>query len=167
MPTSSLWPITIRIINGPCIRHQNLRPTYILSIDKPGSSFAFEIARKTGFPEHVLQNAIQKTGTSQLDFDTQLQQLEIDKIDLEKKKKELKVADEFLSELIDKYEKLSEELEITREKSLLDAKEEAKTIITNSNRLIEKTIKEIREVQANKEKTKTAQGKYLQREGKN
>lgn len=143
------------IINGAMLYDtKKLKPTYILSIDKPGSSFAFEIARKTGFPEHVLQNAIQKTGTSQLDFDTQLQQLEIDKIELDKKKKELKVADDFLSELIDKYEKLSEELEITREKVLLDAKEEAKTIISNSNRLIEKTIKEIREVQANKEKTK-------------
>jgi len=143
------------IINGAMLYDtKKLKPTYILSIDKPGSSFAFEIARKTGFPEHVLQNAIQKTGTSQLDFDTQLQQLEIDKIELEKKKKELKVADEFLSELIDKYEKLSDELEITREKVLMDAKEEAKTIIANSNRLIEKTIKEIREVQANKEITK-------------
>ena len=45
-----------------------------------------------------------------LDFEQQLQQLEVDKIELRKKEQEVKVADELLSEVLLKYNKLSSEL---------------------------------------------------------
>ncbi len=139
-----------------------MKPLYLLKIGKPGSSFAFEIARQVGFPSRVLKAAAGKTGTSQLDFDRELQNLETEKNELGKKSIELKVADEFLNEMITKYRNLNEELEASKKEILHKAKEEAMNILDESNRLIEKTIKEIRESQAEKTKTKEARQEILQ-----
>ncbi len=131
-----------------------MKPLYLLKIGKPGSSFAFEIAHQIGFPSKVLNAAASKTGTSQLDFDRELQNLEAEKTELVQKSTEIKVADEFLNEMITKYTKLKEELEVSQKEILRKAKEEALSILNESNRLIEKTIKEIRESQADKTRTK-------------
>ncbi|MCF8230069.1 MAG: endonuclease MutS2 [Bacteroidales bacterium] len=141
---------------------EKLEPLYILKSGKPGSSFAFEIARHIGFPPEILDLAIEKTGTSQIDFEKQLQQLEKDKLDIDKKKTELRVADDFLAEMIAKYEKLNEELERSKVEILKDAKSEAQKIISGSNKLIENTIREIREIQAQKDKTRDLRKKVEQ-----
>ena len=135
---------------------RKMKPLYLLKTGKPGSSFAFEIARQVGFPPEVLNAAAEKTGTSQLNFDRELQNLEAEKSELGKRSTEVKVADEFLNEMITKYQELSKELESSRKEILNKAKEEAKNILDQSNRLIEKTIKEIRESQAEKARTKEA-----------
>ncbi len=133
---------------------KKLRPLYQLKIGKPGSSFALEIAQEIGFPESVLRNAKRKTGKSQLNFDRELQNLEVEKQEINSKYSEIKVADEFLAELIHKYEKLTAELDAKKKEILEKAKIEAKQILDGSNKLIEKTIKEIRESQAEKSRTK-------------
>lgn len=142
------------IINGAMLYDtEKMEALYELVIGKPGSSFAFEIARKIGFPQELLQNAELKTGKKQLDFDQQLQQLDVEKRGLEKKKQEFTVADSFLSEIIEKYENLKEDLEAQKKKIIIDAKTEALELLKSSNKLIEHTIKEIRESDAEKKKT--------------
>jgi len=133
---------------------KELRPLYRLKIGKPGSSFAFEIARKIGFPQDVLNRAKKKSGGKHLRFDTQLQQLEADKLTMAQKQKEISVSDEQLSQLIEKYKHLSEQLETEKKQIIRQAKMEALEIVRQSNRTIENTIREIREAQADKEKTK-------------
>ena len=143
------------IVNGAMLFDTKImEPLYKLKIGKPGSSFAFEIARKIGFPGRILKNAEKKTGKKQLDFDEQLQQLEIEKIILEKKQQEFRVADDFLSEIIEKYEKLTEDIASKKIEIINKAEREAVELIDSSNKLIENTIREIREAQADKEKTK-------------
>jgi DNA mismatch repair protein MutS2 len=131
-----------------------MRPLYRLKTGNPGSSFAFEIARTMGIPANLLSRAEEIAGTQHIDFDKQLQDLELKKLNLEEKEKQLKSGDSFLSEMIEKYQKLNEELTLQKNQILAEAKKEAKKILTDSNRLIEKTIKEIRETTADKEKTK-------------
>lgn len=133
---------------------KELKPLYRLKIGKPGSSFAFEIARKIGFPQDVLNRAKKKSGGKHLRFDTQLQQLEADKLSMAQKQKEISASDEHLSQLIDKYKYLSEQLEAEKKQIIHQAKMEALEIVRQSNRTIENTIREIREAQADKEKTK-------------
>lgn len=140
-----------------------MQPLYQLSMGKPGSSFAFEIARKTGFPKIILKKAENKIGKKQLDFDRQLQQLEVEKKELEKKKEKFHVADDFLSEMIEKYESLSSEIEAKKSEILENAKKEALELIESSNRLIEKTIREIKESQAEKEITKQLRAKLIKK----
>lgn len=143
------------IVNGAMLFDSaNMRPLYKLSIGKPGSSFAFEIAQTIGLSNKIIDNAVNKIGSSYFDFEQQLQQLEVDKLSLKKKQEEVRVADELLSEVITKYNKLSSELEDKKRVILKQAKIEAKEILQNASRQIENTISQIKEANANKEKTK-------------
>lgn len=143
------------IVNGAMLFDTyKLQPLYVLQVGKPGSSFAFEIARKTGLPEEVLEKAASITGYSQLNFEQQLQELETEKRDLAKKQAELRVADILLNEVIEKYKRLLKQLEERKKTLLNDAGREARQLIEKANKQIEYTIKEIRETQAEKEKTK-------------
>ena len=138
---------------------QNIQPLYQLQIGRPGSSFAFEIARKIGFPESILEEAILKTGTTQIDFDIQLQALEQERKALVQKQHELETADELIYEITEKYRTRLQTLEESTKEIIGSAKIQAKTIVQNANKLIENTIREIKEEQAGKEKTKIVREK--------
>lgn len=143
------------IFNGAMLFDTNkLEPLYMLQTGKPGSSFAFEIARKIGFPEEILTLASNITGQSHLDFDQQLQQLEVEKKALAQKQTEVRLADQLLNEVIEKYKRLLKQVEDRKKYLLAEAGKEAKGLIDKANRQIELTIKQIREAQADKEKTK-------------
>ncbi|MCX6267584.1 MAG: Smr/MutS family protein [Bacteroidetes bacterium] len=143
------------IVNGAMLYDlKKLKPLFQLKIGKPGSSFALEIAQAIGFPNDVLTHAKSKTGKSQLDFDRELQNLEVEKQEIDQKNTELRVADDFLAELIHKYEKLNADLDSKKKEIIEKARAEARQLLDNSNKIIEKTIKEIRESQAEKSRTK-------------
>ena len=143
------------IVNGAMLFDTKfMQPMYIMIMGKPGSSFAFEIARKTGFPERILDDAAHITGDQHLQFEQQLQQLEVDKKAIKKKERELQVADTLLSEVVEKYKKLLSELEGKKKQYLRDAAREAQELIDKANSSIERTIREIKEAQAEKERTK-------------
>jgi len=143
------------LINGAMLfDSKEMQPLYLLQIGKPGSSFAFEIAKKIGFPNYVLNRAKKKSGGKHVRFDQQLQQLETDKIHLQKKQQEIDSVDDELSITVEKYTNLLSELEKTKKQIIADAKKEALSIIEDSNKAVEKTIREIKEAQADKGKTK-------------
>jgi DNA mismatch repair protein MutS2 len=135
---------------------RNMRPLFRLKSGNPGSSFAFEIARNIGLPEDILAQAGDLAGVQELDFDRQLQDLDLKKAELEDKGKELRSADQFLSEMIDKYERLSSELESRKADIMAQARVEAKKVLADTNRMIENTIRKIKEAQASKEETRQA-----------
>jgi DNA mismatch repair protein MutS2 len=144
------------IINGAMLFDTtNLKPLYQLSIGKPGSSFAFEIAAKTGIPKTILEVAENKTGITTLNFEQQLASLENDRRELDKQKQEFDLADDLLTSLIQKYKDLYEKVESSRKQILEEAKGKATELLEQANQKIELTIKEIRETQAEKEKTRT------------
>ncbi len=143
------------IINGAMLFDTKfMQPMYIMMTGKPGSSFAFEIAKKIGFPKYILENATTITGDQHLKFEQQLQQLEVDKKAIRKKEQDLKIADQLLTEVVTKYKNLLAELESKKKQYIRDAAKEAKELIESANSKIERTIKEIKEAQAEKEKTK-------------
>jgi len=131
-----------------------MQPLYILEIGKPGSSYAFEIAQKIGLPQNVLNLAKNKVSAGQKKVDTLLVDLEREKkeiydtrIRLEKQQKQVDV-------LLAENEKLKSYLEENKKSLIRDAKEQAKTIILNANKLVENTISEIKSSNADKEKTR-------------
>ncbi len=143
------------LVNGAMLFDtRKMQPLFRLQIGNPGSSFAFEIARQTGFPWYILKNAEKKVGKSQLKFDQQLQQLEIEKKEVVEKQKYIEATERKLKELTEKYSAAMEKFEANRAGLLKDARKEAAKIIEDSNKLIENTIKEIRETQAEKEHTR-------------
>ena len=143
------------IVNGAMLFDTRyLQPLYMMMIGKPGSSFAFEIAKKIGFPHEILDSAAEISGREHLDFDQQLQQLEIEKKEVRKKEYELKVADKLLDEVVTKYKTQLADIEKNRKTLLKEASKEAQEIIDRANAKIEKTIREIKEAQAEKVRTK-------------
>ena len=137
-----------------------IEPAYILDIGKPGSSFAFETARKIGISEVVLKNAEEKTGKDHIDFDKHLRQVLRDKKYWEDKRNRIKRNDRKLEEVVSKYQKNLAEIKQLKTEILKKAKEEAENIIKTANRTIESTVKDIKAVQADKEKTKEIRRKF-------
>lgn len=151
------------IVNGAMLFDtERMMPLYRLSVGHPGSSFAFEIATKIGFPLPILEAAESKVGTEMLDFEHQLQQIELDKQEIARQRAELKASDDFLNEVITKYQRLNEKLESKRYDILSDARQQARQILADANRTVERTIADIKEANAERERTMQAREQMRQ-----
>ena len=142
-------------VNGAMLydRHE-MRPLFQLAIGRPGSSFAIEIARKTGIPEEVIRDASEIVGSDYIQSDKYLQDIVRDKRYWENKRQTIHSHEKELEKRISQYEKDIAALEQSRKEILNRAKAQAEEIIKESNRRIENAIREIREKQAEKEETK-------------
>ena len=128
------------IINGAMLFDMGrIEPLFKLEVGKPGSSFAFEIARKIGLPEEVLKLAEGKAGTDHISFEKHLKEISRDKRYWERKRDQIRKS----TKKTEEYEtKLAEELETIKQqrKAIISkAKEEAETILASSNKIIENT----------------------------
>jgi DNA mismatch repair protein MutS2 len=131
-----------------------MEPLYELQIGKPGSSFALEIAGKIGLPDEIIQLAKKGIGTSHVNFERLLGELEEEKKEYESQKGELQEKEKKLKKLKQEYESLKTWLEDNKYKILKEAQREANDIISKANKEIEKTIRLIKEEKADKEKTR-------------
>ncbi|MDO3642940.1 endonuclease MutS2 [Mucilaginibacter sp. L3T2-6] len=136
-----------------------MKPLYILEVGKPGSSYAFEIAQKIGLPQNVLNLAKNKVSAGQKKVDTLLVDLEREKKELYDNKVKLEKQQRQVNSLLAENEKLKSYLEENKKNLIRQAKDEAKNIIMNANKLVENTISEIKSSQADKETTKNLREK--------
>ncbi len=145
------------LVNGSMLYDRHLmRPLFKLSVGNPGSSFALEIARKTGLPEEVLADAEEIVGSDYINADKYLLDINRDKRYWENKRASVKQKEKKLDELLEKYESEAGTLRERRREIIEDARKEALRIIEGSNAAIERTILDIRRSQADKEKTMSA-----------
>lgn len=143
------------VVNGAMLYdRQQMRPLFQLSIGNPGSSFAIEIARKIGLPDEVIREASEIVGSDYIQSDKYLQDIVRDKRYWENKRQNIHQREKSLEQTIARYESEVKELEQSRKDILRKAKEQAEELLRESNRMIERTIKEIRESQAEKAETK-------------
>lgn len=138
---------------------QHMHPLFQLEIGKPGSSFAFEIARKIGLPEDILEKATDKIGKDHIDFDRNLRQINRDKRYWETKRQKIRKVEKILDSTAENYEAELKETQKQRKEILKKAKEEADALLAGVNRRIENTIQDIKKAQAEKEKTREARNK--------
>ena len=142
------------LVNGSMLYdRQAMRPLFQLSIGNPGSSFAIEIARKTGLPSEVLANAEEIVGSEYVNTDRYLLDINRDKKYWETKRAEIKAKEKKIDDILSRYEADAEELREKRNAILREAKAEAQGIIDKSNAAIERTILEIRNAQAERTRT--------------
>ena len=134
----------------------NIQPLYKLEVGLPGNSFAFELARKIGLPEHIIRVAEENAGTGYVDMEKQLRKISRNRRALDEKLARIKNTDKTLENITEKYEKELADIQSVKKQILQEAKKEAQAIIEQANRKVEATIKEIKEAQAEKEKTKAA-----------
>ena len=152
-----------RVINGAMqFDVANLTPLFTLEQGLPGNSFAFELARKMGLPEEIIHSAEEKAGGDFVDMERQLRKIARNRRALDEKLSRVKNADRTLESLTDRYEKELSEIKTLRNNILAEARAEAREIVSGANRQIEQTIREIREAQAEKEKTKVARAKVTE-----
>ena len=124
-----------------------LSPTYELKIGRPGSSYAFEIAVKSGLPETVLKYARKRVGKNEKAVDELLVDLQREKKEVEDHLISLKKREQEIDKLIKSYDQAFKELEYRRKKMKLDAKELALQQSAQSSREMERVIREIKEQQ--------------------
>ena len=145
------------VVNGAMLYDRNqMQALFQLSIGQPGSSFAIEIARKTGLPEEVINDASEIVGSEYIQSDKYLQDIVRDKRYWEGKRQTIHQHEKSLEHKITRYEDELSEIERQRKEILRKAKEEAEELLRESNKKIENAIKEIREAQAEKERTRIA-----------
>ncbi|NPA67453.1 MAG: endonuclease MutS2 [Chlorobi bacterium] len=134
--------------------NEKMQPLYKMETGKPGSSFAFEIAEKTGLSKEILNNAKSKTDKNQIDFEKALKQIQQEKRKLKKKKRYIRQTESQLKETLLKYETELEKLLTEKKEILKNAKKEADDILSSANKKIEQTILKIKQKNAEKEQTK-------------
>ena len=143
------------VVNGAMLYDRNqMQALFQLSIGQPGSSFAIEIARKTGLPEEVIKDASDIVGSEYIQSDKYLQDIVRDKRYWEGKRQTIHQHEKSLEHKITRYEDELSEIERQRKEILRKAKEEAEELLRESNKKIENVIREIREAQAEKERTR-------------
>lgn len=133
---------------------RNLLPLFQLEIGQPGSSFALEIARKTGLSGETIQAAERIIGKELTGLETLMKQVADEKLRVTEKDQEIKRKESQLNATLKRYETLSNELESRKKEILNSAKAEASTLLQQTNKEIEKTIRHIKENKAHKQETK-------------
>jgi len=134
------------IING-CMAYdmENLTPTYQFVEGKPGSSYAFEIAQKSGLSEKVIKYAQSRTRKSEKEVDELLVELQKEKQSVRDSLQALKEKQELLDKLVKGYESMQKDYEFRRKKFRLEQKQQELQDTGNVNKEVERLIKEIKE----------------------
>ena len=145
------------VVNGAMLydRHR-MEALFQLQIGNPGSSFAVEIARKIGIPEEVIADATEIVGQDYVNADKYLLDITRDKRYWEGKRQTIHSQEKQMESTIQRYENEMTDLKEKRKEIIREAKKQAEQILQESNAIVEKTIREIKEAQAEKTRTRKA-----------
>jgi DNA mismatch repair protein MutS2 len=136
--------------------HKNLIPTYKFKLGVPGSSYAFEIARRIGIENSLLTNALNVMDTDKNKIEQFLVDLESKSNKLQAKLNELEIENSRLSGLSTLYKNNIDRLEKEKKEILRKTKSDADDFLTGINKRIENVVKEIKESNAKREVIKEA-----------
>ncbi len=136
--------------------HQTLAPAYKLRIGIPGSSYAFEIAKRLGLDEDIINNAKRNLTESQFKIEEILSNLESLEIEYRRSVLAVKEKEENLKKMILEYKQKLAEVEREKKKAKREAIAELREIVESTRSKIEEAIKKIKEMNASKESIKSA-----------
>ena len=140
----------------------HLEPLYQLEMGRPGSSFALEIAAKTGLPPTIIEAAKSKIGHDPIAFEQMVSALESTKFEHDQKLKELEELRAQAKEAQQKYQELITQVRADKRAILNKSKLEAQQLLKEANKRIESTIRTIKEHKADKANTQAARQKLQQ-----
>lgn len=126
---------------------KTLRPTYRLLIGVPGKSNAFEISRRLGLNDDIISKAKEYMSEENLQFEGLIRELQEKSIIAKKEARDAQLIRKEAEELKKKYEEKLERLEETRDKAYMDARREAKEIISNAKDEADEILKAMRELE--------------------
>lgn len=144
-------------INGAMLYDTSaITPLFELQIGMPGNSFAFELARKMQLPEPIVKDAENRAGEDFVDIERNLRKIVKGRRELDEKIRKVKSTEGSLENLTEQYRDELEEIQRERKAILDEARKQAEDIVKGARSQVEKTIRDIRESEADKEKTRQA-----------
>lgn len=140
------------LVNGSMIFDKDtLSPTYQMKIGKPGSSYAFEIATKSGLPNAVIGYARRKVGKQTHNLDEILVDLQRERQKATEAHLQVLEHQKRLDQLIKNYESAFRELEFSRKRLKLQIKEQEMVDTEKKSRELQRLLRDLR-TESNKEK---------------
>lgn len=152
---------------------ETLSPTYKLSIGTPGRSNAFEISRKLGLSNEIIDGAKNLLDTSDIEFEDVIKAIEKDKQEAEAEKDEAIMINIAMKKQKEELERERERLEKEKRDILNRAKEEARILIEEAQTVAKEVSLELKELakmdslgertrryEENRRRLREAQGKY-------
>ena len=145
------------VVNGAMLFDSaRIEPLFKLEIGLPGNSFAFELARKMRLPESIVKEAEARAGEGYVGMERNLRKIARNRRVLDEKLQKIKNTDRTLEGLTEKYQKELEDIKSQKEAILDEARREAQDIVKGAGKQVEKTIRVIKESQAEKNRTREA-----------
>ena len=142
---------------------KNLKPLFLLEMGIPGSSYTFEICKRFGLDDNILERAAKITGKESYKLDTLLADVVEKSSRYQEKVNNLSIRESELSGLIKLYNEKAKDLKNEQKKFNKESAKMAKQQLKDINREIETVIREIKESNADKEVVKRGREKLSQR----
>ena len=136
--------------------HKNLKPTYKFKQGIPGSSYAFEIAKRIGLDEDLMTTAQYYLDSNKQNIENFLVALEAKSQELEDQLRKAEVENIKLNELSNYYKENIDKLNKDKKEIIKKAKTEAENYLKDLNKRFEKIIKDLKESNANKDVIKSS-----------
>jgi len=136
--------------------HKKLQPTYKFKLGVAGSSYAFEIAKRSGIDAELINIASGYMDGNKFKLENFISELESKSNKLEEKLKQLEIENSRFAGLSNLYKTNVERLEKEKKEILRKAKLDADDYLKDVNKKVENVIKQIRESGAKREIIKEA-----------
>ena len=155
---------------------ETLSPTYRLSIGIPGKSNAFEISRKLGLSDDLIERAGKLIERGDIEFEDVISAIENDKKKAEAERDEAILLNIAAKKKLEEAEARLAEFEEKKAKLMADAREEARAVIKDARETANEVQKELKELSKldslgertrrfdeSRKKLKTGEKKYAER----
>ncbi len=123
---------------------ETLSPTYRLTIGIPGRSNAFEISKKLGLTEAIIDRARNLIGQDDLHFEDVLVNIEKDRKAAEAERDEAIIINLQMKKMKEELDKQKAKMDIQKEKILSSAKDEARELVKEAKDFSDGVQKELR-----------------------
>lgn len=126
---------------------ETLRPTYRLLIGVPGKSNAFEISKRLGLPDYIIDEARENIESDSIKFEELIQSLQEKSIKAETDARMAESLKLETAKIKEKYEEKLFNFQKTRDNAIINAQREAKRLIKEAKEEADIILKNMREME--------------------
>jgi len=136
--------------------HDHLTPLFTMEMGIPGSSYTFEICKRLGLSDNIVEEAVKISGEDSFKLDRLLIDIGKKSQEYHDKTRDASIRESELNSLMQLYQDRNDAIKKQRKKLEKEAAKSAHTVLEDTNRQIESLVREIRESNADKKVVKNA-----------